>query len=105
MSDRIVTNHHRPHAYIRRIPIAVAAWTLAFAAPASADEGDYLQMLQAKLTLLTTRQLLSEGGKVCTATHSGMTSSDAVIMVQKDLAVGVPDAVYIVEAAGVGLGC
>lgn len=104
MSDRIVTNHHRPHAYIRRIPIAVAAWTLAFAAPASADEGDYL-MLQAKLTFLTTRQLLSEGGKVCTATHSGMTSSDAVIMVQKDLAVGVPDAVYIVEAAVVGLGC
>ena len=62
-------------------------------------------MLQAKLTFLTTRQLLSEGGKVCTATHSGITSSDAVIMVQKDLAVGVPDAVYIVEAAVVGLGC
>jgi hypothetical protein len=88
-----------------RVLIAVVAAALAFAVPAAADEGDYLRMLQVRWTFLSTQQLLSEGSKVCKATRSGMTSADAVNMVQRDLAVSVPVAVDIVGAAVVDLGC
>ena len=84
---------------------ATVAAALGFAVPASADESGYLAMLQDRLTFLTAQQLLPEGHKVCAAINGGMGSSNAVVMVQKDLAVGVPDADDIVEAAVLNFGC
>ncbi|MGX9788865.1 DUF732 domain-containing protein [Mycobacterium sp. MMS18-G62] len=78
---------------------------LALAPPAAADQDAYLQTLRGKWPSLSEQQLLAEGRKVCNATHSGMTSADATIMVQKDLQMGVPEALDVVSAAVVHLGC
>jgi hypothetical protein len=95
--------------HILRVLIAVVATVLASAvtaaAPAAADEGEYLRLLQPKYVFLSTRQLLDEGHKVCDVMHRGMISPDAANMVQKDLAVSLAAAVDIVGSAGVQLGC
>jgi len=82
-----------------------AAMSLAFAAPAAADEGGYLHALQATYPTVGTQQLLSEGIKICSAIRGGMNSTTAVAMVQRDLGVSVPAAGDIVSAAAVHLGC
>ena len=91
--------------YALRALITVVAAALAFAAPASADDSEYLRMVQDRLTFLTPQQLLSEANKVCQVTRSGLTSVDAVLTVQRDLAVSVAAAVDIVEAAVLTHGC
>ena len=95
--------------HLLRVLIAVVATALASAvttaAPAAADENEYLQLLQPKYVYLSSRQLLDEGHKVCDAIHHGMTSPDAANMVEKDLAVSLAVGVDIVGAAGVELGC
>ena len=88
-----------------RVLVAVALTALAFPATAAADEGDYLQTMQDKYAFLTREQLLSEGSKVCRAMNSGVSSSAAVSMVQRDLGVWVAPAVDIVAAASLNLGC
>lgn len=84
---------------------ASTAVSLAFAAPASADAGSYLHALQDTYTSLSTQQLLSEGTKICNAIRGGMNSTNAVMMVQRDLGVSVPAAGDMVSAAVVHLGC
>jgi Protein of unknown function (DUF732) len=84
---------------------ASTAVSLAFAAPASADTGGYLHALQDTYTTLSAQQLLSEGTKICNAIRGGMNSTNAVMMVQRDLGVSVPAAGDMVSAAVVHLGC
>jgi hypothetical protein len=95
--------------HVFRVLIAVVATVLACAgaaaAPAAADESEYLRLLQPKYVFLSSQQLLDEGHKVCDAIHRGMISPDAANMVQKDLAVSLATGVDIVGAAGVQLGC
>jgi len=79
--------------------------SLAFASPAAADSGEYLNRLQPFYTNLSAEQLLSEGTKVCNALRSGMTAPNAVIMVQRDLEVSLAAAGEIAAAAAVHLDC
>lgn len=95
---------HTFRALIAVVAAALASMVMA-AAPAAADEGEYLRQLQPKYVFLSSQQLLDEGHKVCNAIHGGMISPDAANMVQKDLAVSVAVAVDIVGTAGVQLGC
>jgi hypothetical protein len=84
----------------------LAVGSLVAVAPAHADAGKYLGLLDDKYAYLSKQQLLAEGYKVCAALNHGMTSSPAVEMVQKDLGgVSVAVAVDVVGAATVGLGC
>ena len=57
---------------------------VAFAAPATADAGAYLQVLQDRYTSLTPAVAI-EGRAVCNAISNGMHSTDAVGMVQNHL--------------------
>jgi hypothetical protein len=88
-----------------RLLIAGMAASIAFAAPAGADEGAYLQKLQPEYPFLTAEQLLSAGRTVCSTTTSGVGSATALQVVQKDLRVSVSAAGDIVAAAIVDLGC
>jgi Protein of unknown function (DUF732) len=85
--------------------IAIASTSAVMAAPAQADESEYLRVLQPKYAHLSAQQLLTEGHRVCSAVDSGMSSSNAMGMVQKDLATSVAVAVDIVSNAIVVLGC
>jgi hypothetical protein len=88
-----------------RILITAIVASLAFAAPAAASSADYLNAVQPWYTNVTAEQLLSEGMRVCTAIRSGMTSPQAVQMVQDDIGVSVTAAGDIVSAAVVHLDC
>jgi hypothetical protein len=91
-------------AWISAVLLAVGS--IVAAAPAHADAGNYLQLLDDKYAYLSKQQLLAEGYKVCAAFNHGMSAAPAVEMVQKDLGgVSVAVAVDIVGAAAVGLGC
>ncbi|PXX06284.1 DUF732 domain-containing protein [Mycolicibacterium moriokaense] len=85
--------------------LGVAAVSLSYAAPATADEDDYLQILHDRYVYLSTPQLHSEGAKVCTATRSGTSSPQATMMVSRDLVVTVGVAADIVATTVVALGC
>lgn len=91
--------------YMTRVLMAVVAASVAFAAPAAADQDDYVRTLQTRYVFLSEQQLVSEGSKVCNAINGGMTAADAVIMVQNDLGVSIPAAGDIVSGAVVQLGC
>ncbi|HZQ31791.1 MAG TPA: DUF732 domain-containing protein [Mycobacterium sp.] len=84
---------------------AIIAGMLAFAAPAAADQAQYLSIVQPKFVFLTERQLLSEGNRACTASKNGMIAPDVVTMVQNDLKVATAVASDIVGAAVVYYGC
>jgi hypothetical protein len=81
----------------------VLSAAMSFAAPAAADEGDYLRKVLNRFAYLNAEQSIAEGAKICSVTRSGTPASDAVIMVSKDLQVSVPAAYYIVNAAVVHL--
>jgi Protein of unknown function (DUF732) len=88
------------------IASAVAAIGLAAAPQASADDGDYLRLLEDSWVLnhYGPEVLLREGHKVCDSIQQGMTDSQAVDMVSSDL----PEssaAIQVVTAAKLGLGC
>ncbi len=86
--------------------IAIASTSAVMAAaPAQADESEYLRVLEPKYAHLSAQQLVTEGYRVCSAVDSGMSSSNAMGMVQKDLATSVAVAVDIVSNAIVVLGC
>jgi hypothetical protein len=88
-----------------RVLIAAMVASLAFAAPAAAGSGEYLQKVQPFYTNFTAEQLLSEGFRVCSAIGNGMNAPDAVQMVQDDIGASVPAAGEIVSAAVVHLDC
>jgi hypothetical protein len=95
-----------------RVLIAVVATAVAFAvmaaAPAAADEPEYLRQLQDKFSFLSKQQLLAEGHKACHAIDGGMNSADVTNMVQKDLKdlwVSLAVSGEIVSTAAVELGC
>ena len=90
-----------------RVLTAAIVASLAFAAPAAAeaDNAEYLHAVQPTYTNVTAEQLLSEGMRVCSGIRSGMTSPQAVQMVQDDLGVSVTAAGDIVSAAVVHLDC
>ncbi len=75
------------------------------AAPAAADQSDYLRHLAPEYILFGEQLLLFEGYKVCIAIRDGMSSSSAEEMVQKDLTASVPESVAIVAGAAADLGC
>jgi hypothetical protein len=85
------------------VPLMAVATTVAFAAPAAADGGEYLRAVQDRFVFLSAEQLLSEGQRICASTTGGMNSADAVIMTSDDLEVSVPAAFEIVNAAIVHL--
>jgi hypothetical protein len=87
-----------------RVLIAGTA-SLVFAAPAAADNADYLHALQDTYQSLSAEQLLSEGMKICRASRSGMTSPQIVAMVQRDLGESVSAGLDIVSEAIVRLDC
>jgi hypothetical protein len=88
-----------------RIPVAGAAAMLLVAPPAAADERGYLLVLHGRWASQSDQQLLSEARKVCNATRGGTNSADAILIVQKDLKMGVPEASQVVAAAVAQLGC
>jgi hypothetical protein len=88
-----------------RVLIPAAAASLAFAAPAAANTVDYLNAVQPWYTNVTPEQLLSEGMRVCSAVRAGMTSPQAVQMVQNDLGVSITASADIVAAAVVHIDC
>ena len=92
-----------------RILTAVVATGLASAviaaAPAAATESEYLRQLEPKYPFLSRQQLLDEAYRVCQAVDSGMISSDAATMVQKDSSASVALSVDLVSTAIVQLGC
>lgn len=82
---------------------AGAAVSLAVASPAAADPGSFLKEVQPFYQNFSVEQLLSEGFRVCSATQRGMTSPQAVQMVQDDIGASVTAAGDIVAAAVVKL--
>jgi hypothetical protein len=90
---------------VLQILIAGVATSLAFAAPANADSGEYLHALQPFYPTLSTETLLSVGSKVCSTIRSGSNSTVALKMVQDQIGVSVSAAGDIVSAAVVHLDC
>jgi hypothetical protein len=88
-----------------RVLITATVASLTFAAPAAADTADYLNAVQPWYTNVTAEQLLSEGMRACSAVRSGMTSPQAVQMVQNDLGVSITASADIVAAAVVHIDC
>lgn len=84
---------------------AMAATMVSTAAPAGAQEADYLGLLQDRYRFLSPEQLLSEGYKVCAVIDQGVGSRYAAEMVQNDLGVSPGASMDIVSAATVELGC
>ncbi|MCW2517068.1 MAG: hypothetical protein JWR11_6110 [Mycobacterium sp.] len=80
-------------------------FAIGLAPVASADEGDYLDLLQPRLTFLTKDQLLNEGYRVCRYVSVGRPSSDAIPVVMNDLQVSVAAAYALVPAALEHLDC
>lgn len=82
---------------------------VAVAAPAAADQGDFLRSLLPKYTYLTSEQLYREAAVACQVTRrSGRPGSDAVPVVRndlRDLQVSVAVAGEIVAAALLYLPC
>ena len=91
---------YRVGALMSVVPAAVA-----LAAPAVADEEEFVRTMQSTYAFLTDQQLRSEGAKICSTLGSGTPASDAVIMVSNDLSVSVSAAGEIVSAAVVHLDC
>lgn len=84
--------------------VLVAVGSVLAAAPAHADEGKFLALLDDKYAFLSSEQLLAEGARICAALDQGTISPDVVKMVQKDLGgLTVAVALDIVSAAAVGL--
>jgi hypothetical protein len=93
----------------RALLVALAAGSAAvtLAAPAAADEAEYLK-IQDRLAFLSVDQLRTEGARVCQATRSGIPAADIVQMVVHDLrgtGATVAAANVIVANAVTKLGC
>ena len=82
-----------------------AASAIGLAAPAAADTGTYVTILQTRYAHLSDQQLLSAGNQACATARSGVPASDNVIKVSKDLGVSTSAAYEIVVARINHLGC
>ena len=82
-----------------------AASAIGLAAPAAADTGTYVTILQTRYAHLSDQQLLSAGNQACATARSGVPASDNVIKVSKDLGVSTSAAYEIVVASINHLGC
>ena len=91
---------YRVGALLSVVPAAVA-----LAAPAAADEDEFVRTMQTTYAFLTEEQLRTEGTKICSTLRNGTPASEAVIMVSNDLSVSVSAAGEIVSAAVVQLNC
>lgn len=91
---------YRVGALLSVLPAAVA-----LAAPAAADEDEFVRTMQASYAFLTDQQLRTEGAKICSTLGSSTPASEAVIMVSNDLSVSISAAGEIVSAAVVQLNC
>lgn len=90
------------------VPLVVttaAAAAVAFAAPASADQAEFVRKIQSQYVFLTADQIIAAGQKICAAAASGVPASDSVMMVRDDLGMSVPAAGDVVSIAVVELGC
>lgn len=87
------------------VAAALVAAAMTHAAPAVADDGEYLRTLQDRYRFLSPQQLLEEGYKACAVIEHGYGSRYAAEMVQKDQGVSPGAAMDIVSAATVHLGC
>lgn len=85
--------------------IAAVVTAVALAAPAAADQSEFVRKLQEQYVFLTAEQLITAGHKVCAAAASGVPASDSVMMVRNDLGISVPAAGDIVSLAAVEFGC
>jgi hypothetical protein len=85
--------------------IAGAALSLALAPSAAADTAGFLHAVVPTYNNVSPQQLLAAGNKACAAIRGGMNSTNAVLLVQKDIGVSVPAAGDIVSAAVIHLGC
>ena len=85
--------------------LSVVPAAVAFAAPAAADEDEFVRTMQTSYAFLTDQQLRTEGAKICSVLGSGTPASEAVIMVRNDLGVSISAAGEIVSAAVVQLDC
>jgi len=85
------------------LPVVLAA--VVFAAPAAADEDEFVRTMQTSYAFLTDQQLRTEGAKICSVLGSATPASEAVIMVRNDFGVSISAAGEIVSAAVVQLGC
>jgi hypothetical protein len=85
--------------------VAVVATAVALAAPAAADEQEFVRTLQTRYAFLSEQQLLSEGAKICDTIRTGVPASNVVPMVRNDLGVSISAAGEIVSAAVVHFGC
>ncbi|WIM86713.1 DUF732 domain-containing protein [Candidatus Mycobacterium wuenschmannii] len=75
------------------------------AAPAQADEADYVSALHQKFAFLSAGQLVGEGHRICAAVDGGRNGFDNVAMVTRDLGVSEADAVELMTAAITNLHC
>ncbi len=98
-------SHPRPTRSAFVAVAATAVTAMGLAAPAGAQDADYLWLLQDRYRFLTPEQLLSEGYKVCAVIDQGVGSRYAAEMVQQDLGVSPGASMDIVSAATVELGC
>ncbi|WP_326545560.1 DUF732 domain-containing protein [Mycolicibacterium sp. ND9-15] len=85
--------------------IAAIATAVAFAAPAAADQSEFVRKLRERYVFLTAEQLITAGHDVCAAARSGVPASDSVIMVRDSLGISIKAAGDIVSRAVVELGC
>src|SRR5262245_24524055 len=75
-----------------RVVVAGAAMSLAFAPSAAADTEGFLHAVQPTYTNVSAQQLLDAGNKACDAIRRGMNSTNAVLLVQKEIGVSIPAA-------------
>jgi hypothetical protein len=87
------------------LSILAACAAVAFAAPASADQDEFVRQLRERYVYLTPEQLITAGNKICALNRSGKPSAESQIMVSEYLGISVPAAGRIVNLANVELGC
>ncbi len=85
--------------------IAAAATSIAFAAPAAADQAQFVRKLQEQYVFLGADQLISTGNQVCAHAARGVSAAEMVMRVRDELGISTAAAGDIVSLAVVELGC
>lgn len=78
---------------------------LAAAAPAVADEDDYLYVLEVRHASWTAQELLAAGYRACSMMDRGIPASDVTDRLDRDMGFGVALAFDIVSMAVIHLDC
>ncbi|UUO02832.1 DUF732 domain-containing protein [Mycolicibacterium novocastrense] len=85
--------------------IGTTAVAVAFAAPAAADQAEFVRKLQEQYVFLSADQLIAVGNKVCANAARGVPAADSMLMVRDELGVSIQAAVDIVSISVSELGC